>query len=469
MTSIPVSLGIGSGIDTAALVNQLVDAQFANRSRLIGGRQEMVTAQISALSQLRSGLNGFSTALSNLIAGGSLSTQPVSADTSIVGVGLLPGARIAGLSAEIEVRQLASAQVVTSGLIADRAAPVGKGSLTITLGTVDWAADTPAGFTPKAGATPITVTIGDGDNSLTGLARAINAARAGVTATVVSDGSGARLSIKGATGVEQGFTIDVVEDPAAPGLAAFTFNTGNQALSVTRRALDSVVAVDGVEVRRPGNSITDVVPGVRLDLVKAAPGQPVAINTQAPTAGLDQAMRDIVDTYNQLLAVARTETDPTSGVLRGDAGAREMMRQLGTLTNRILNADGAPGEPRTLAELGVRTNRDGSLSLDAARLARALADQGPAVERMLTGGLGQALRQISIDLTARGGSLAASEAGYGRLQKQLEGELTRMSAQAADMRTRLTRQFAGMDARVSAYRATQSFLDQQIKSWTADR
>lgn len=469
MTSIPVSLGIGSGIDTAALVGQLVDAQFANKTRLLTGRQETLAAQISALSQLRSGLNGFSTALTNLVGTGTLSTQPVSSDTSVLGVSLLPGARIAGLSAEVEVRQLATAQVVASAPVADRSAPVGRGTLTITLGSASWSGDTLTGFTPRAGATPVTVTIGDGENSLTGIANAINAARASVTATVVSDANGARLSLRGATGAEQSFTIDVLEDPDAPGLAAFTFNTGAQALAVTRKAMDSIVAVDGTELRRPGNSIADLIPGVRLDLVRAAPGEVIALNTQPPTAGLAQAMRDIVDTYNELLTVAREDTNPVSGVLRGDAGAREMMRQLGTLTNRILNAGGAPGEPRTLAELGVKTNRDGSLSLDAAQLARVLAEQGPAVERMLTAGLGQALRQISIDLTGRGGSLAASEAGYGRLRKQLDGELERMNAQAADMRTRLTRQFAGMDARVSAYRATQSFLEQQIKSWTADR
>jgi flagellar hook-associated protein 2 len=469
MTSIPVALGIGSGIDTAALVTQLVDAQFANKTKLITGRQETVEAQISAISQLRSNLNGFSLALSNLIAGGSLSTQPISADTSVVAASLLPGARIAGLSAEVEVQQLATAQVVTSAPIADRTAPVGKGTLTITLGTTSWTGDVPTGFTPKAGATPIAVTIGDADNSLNGIANAINAARAGVTATVVSDVNGARLSIKGATGAEQSFTIDVVEDPAAPGLSAFTFNTSSQALSLTRKAVDAVIAVDGVALRRPTNSVSDVLTGVKLDLVKAAPGQTIAITTSPPTAGLSQAMTDIVDTYNELLNAAKQDTNATTGVLRSDAGAREMLRLLGKLTNRDLNPDGAPGEPRTLAELGVRTNRDGTLTLDTGQLSRVLAANGPAVERMLTGALGQALRQISIDLTSRGGGLTASEAGYNRLKTQLARQQEAITLQVADMRERLTRQFAGMDARVSAYKATQSFLEQQIKSWTADR
>ena len=469
MTSIPVSLGIGSGIDTAALVSQLVDAQFANKTRLLTSRQETVEAQISAVARLRSNLNGFSSALTSLVSGGSLSTQPVSSDATVIAASLLPGANIAGLSAEVEVRQLATSQVVTSAPVADRAAPVGKGTLTITLGTTSWSGDTPTGFVAKAGTSPVTVTIGDGENSLTGIANAINAARAGVTATVVSDVNGSRLSIKGATGAEQSFTIDVAEDPASPGLASLQYNTTAQSLSLTRKADDSIVAVDGVALRRPTNSVSDVLTGVKLDLVKASPGQVIAITTAPPTAGLSQAMTDIVDTYNQLLAAAKEDTNAASGVLRSDAGARDLIRKLGTLTNRDLNPIGAAGEPRTLAELGVRTNRDGTLTLDTGQLARVLAANGAAVERMLTSGLGAALRQVSIDVTNPGGSLTASNAGYARLRTQLAKQQDAMKSQAEDMRTRLTKQFAGMDARVSAYKATQSFLEQQIKSWTADR
>lgn len=469
MTTIPVALGIGSGIDTAALVTQLVDAQFANKSRILTERQEAVAAQISGLGQLRSGLNGFTLALSNLISTGTLSTQPVSADPGIVAASLLPGARIAGLSAEIEVRQLATAQVVTTAPVADPAAPLGQGVLTITLGTTDWAGDEPTGFTPKAGATPVQVTIAPGQDSLTAIADAINAAGAGVTATIIRDVAGARLSIKSATGADQSFTIDVAEDPAAPGLSALAWSPASQSMTLTRKADDARIAIDGVELRRPANSVNDVLPGVKLDLVRAEPGRAVALTAQPPTAGLAQAVNDIVATYNELLAIAQAETNAVSGPLRSDAGAREFVRRLGGITNRDLLPGAAAGEPRTLAELGVRTNRDGTLAVDAAQLQRALTQNGAAVERILTGGLGAALREISIDMSRQGGGLAASEAVYSRRQEQLAEEQDRIARSIEETRTRLTRQFAGMDARVSAYKATQSFLEQQIKTWTADR
>ncbi len=464
--SVAMTLGAGSGIDTKALVSSLIDAQFAAKTQALTARKETLTAQISALAQLKSGLTGFSSALSNLVSGGSLSTQPVSSDSSVLNVARLPGANVTGVTASVEVRQLAAAQVVNSGTVADKTAAFGKGTLTITLGAMSYTGDTPTGFTPKSGATPVTVTIGDGQNSLQGIADAINLAKGGVTASVLTDTTGSRLVVKGATGAEQAFTIDVAEDAAAPGLSALAFNTSTQSMGLTRKSVDALVALDGVEVRRPTNSIGDLLTGVRLDLVKAVPGQTITIGTSAPTSALSQAVSDIVETYNQLISIAKSETNTADGVLRNDNGARELMRQLGALTNRDLNSTAAEGEPSTLGELGVATNRDGTLTLNTAALQSALSRNGPSIEKILTVGLGQALRQISTALTAPTGPLTASQSGYSRLQSALAREAEKIELDTANLRERLTRQFAGMDARVSAYKATQSFLDQQIKSWT---
>lgn len=464
--SIAVTLGAGSGIDTKALVSSLIDAQFGPKTQALTSKKDTLTAQISALSQLRSGLTGFSTALTSLVSGGTLSTQPVSANPSVLNVGLLPGANISGLSASVEVKQLATAQVVTSGLVADKAAAFGKGTLTITLGTASYSGSVPTGFTPKSGATPVTVTIGDGDNSLVGIASAINAAKTGVTATVVTDSTGSRLSIKGQTGAEQAFKIDVTEDGSAPGLSALAFSASAPTMALTRQSDDAIVALDGVDVRRPTNSFSDLIPGVKLDLVKAAPGETIAINTSPPSAALSQAISDIVETYNQLIGIMKSDTEAESGVLRADNGVKELMRQLRELTSSDLNPGAGTDEPKTLAQLGVKTNRDGTLSIDAAVLQKTLTESGPAVEKMLTVGLGSSLRQISVSLTGPAGALTASQTGYGRLQKAIAEQEEKLGIDSAAMRERLTRQYASMDARVSAYKATMSFMEQQIAAWT---
>lgn len=465
--SIAVTLGVGSGIDTTALVSSLLDAQFGTKTKALTAKNDTLTAQISALAQLKSGLSSFSSALTTLVSGGSLSTQPVSSNTAIANVSLLPGASISGLSASVEVKQLATAQVVTSAPVADKTAAFGKGTLTITLGSATYDGnDLPNGFTPKTGATPVTVTIGDGQNSLAGIASAINAANAGVTATVITDSNGSRLSIKGQTGAEQAFTVDVAEDGSAPGLSALAFNTSTQSMALTRKSQDAIVSLDGVDVKRPANSITDLITGVKLDLVKASPGDVLDISTSPPTAALSQAVNDIVETYNQLIGVAKSDTDATSGVLNGDAGVREFMRQMRELTSRNINPGAAEGVPATLAQLGVKTNRDGTLSVDATVLQSALTNSGPAAEKMLTVGLGTALRDISLSLTGAGGALTASQSAYSRQQKVIAEQQEKLTTDQATAKERLTKQYASMDSRVAAYKSTLSFLQQQVAVWT---
>ncbi len=378
MTSITSTLGIGSGIDTKELVNSLVAAQRDTKIKELSARNEKISAQISALGQVKSGLTAFSTALAQLVGGGSLSTQPTSSDTAVIVASKIAGQSVSRTPTSVEVRQLASAQALTSGTVTDPAAPVGKGTLTITLGTAATSGGVLTGFTAGPAA-PIEVTIGDGDNSLTGVAAAINKANAGVTATVVNDGTGARLVLKGATGEAAAFRIDAAEDAAAPGLSRFAFNLGASTMTLGQVALDSIIAIDGLAIRRPGNSIGDVIDGVTLDLKSAVPGVPVTIGSARPTEAIGQAVKDFVEAYNELRAILTKETTGEGATLKGDAGARQVMRMLSGLTSTALTASGTPS---TLAEIGVKTNRDGTLGVDTARLNAVLAASPDQVEAL---------------------------------------------------------------------------------------
>jgi flagellar hook-associated protein 2 len=383
MDSITSTLGIGSGIDTKTLVSQLVAAQYDTKKAALTAKSEMLGAQVSSLAQLKSGLSGFSSALAALVGSGQLTTQPTSSDYAAVGVSALASAKLGALSTEIEVRQLATNQIVTSQPFASSDAAVGTGTLTVTLGTATYAAGVPTGFVQRAGSTPIAITIAAGENSLAGIARAINAANAGVTASIVGDGAGATLSIKGANGADAGFRIDVAEDGGAPGLSALSFNPAAPTMTLARAAQNSIAVVDGVTVSRAGNVVSDLIPGVRLDLLKAEGGKSIAIGSARPTAAIGQAVSDFVAAFNELRGILKTETDPSTGVLSGDVGARSMARQLGSLTSTPLTSAAiAEGAPRTLAEIGVRTNRDGTLSIDSARLNAAITAYPDAVEAM---------------------------------------------------------------------------------------
>lgn len=468
--SIAKTLGSGSGIDISALVTSLVDASFANKNAQLEQRSEKLTAQISGLSRLKQGITEFSTALSSIARSGQLSTQPTSSNPAIVGVSLLTGATPPASSTAIEVRQIAQGQVAHSNLIADRTAPLGQGTLTLTFGTGTVTNGAMTGFTPGGG-TPFDIVIDETNSSLDGIAAAINGRNSGVTASILSDVNGARLVLKGPTGEALAFEMTVAEDAGAPGLAQLAVGRGATATTIGTPAKDAIVAIDGIPVQRASNSINNLIPGLRLDLASAAPGTNVTIGAAAPTNALRTVAEDFVATFNDLMVMLAEETAPQTGALSRDPAAATMKRTLAGITLAQIDTGGVPGAPTTLAAIGVATNRDGSLRIDAAAMSRALAEHPAAVEKLFAAstGIPAKLASISAQVTNPTTGLGGSEASYTRQQRLLSDEQMKAMEQAENMRTRMTQQFASMDAKVAAYKSTQTFLTQQIDAWNAQR
>lgn len=539
-SSIISQLGYGSGVDTAQLVSQLAAAARAPKEAQIKVREERNTASVSALANVSNGIDAFASSLKALIDGGSVSTQPTSSDAGIVQTKALAGARLGNLSAQLEVRQLAQAQTVSSAGTSGRDDAVGTGTLTITVGGV-----------------AKTVTIGSDNATLAGVAAAINASSGGVTASVVQGGAGYRLVVKGATGAANAFSIDAAPDaggsPAVP-LSTLAYPGGGGGMTLAQSAADAIVRLDGVELSRPTNTVADILPGVSLTLRKAAPGTLVDIGAERPTAGLTTAIGDFVAAFNEMKTLVDAATKPAgsdgkgAGALRGDVGMREMQRRLAQLTLTPLTAE--TSGPRTLAEIGVSTNRDGSLSLDAAKLARAVAEAPDAVEAMfnpgqrsssaflavtsalgasapgtytltdivpangptpasgkLNGvamiasgnslrapsgsaarglsveasapiasatvtvdmGLGGALQAIRDALRAGAGPLATTSARLGKEATLIGRDREALESRSAAYTQQLTAQFTAMERRVAAFKATQSYLEQQVALWTKDK
>ena len=111
--SIALALGAGSGVDTAALVTSLVDAQYADKKAQLANQETALEAQVSSVAKLQSGITSFASALGSLIKGGSLVTQPTSSNSNVLTATALTGAKLAGLSASVEVTRLATAQSAT--------------------------------------------------------------------------------------------------------------------------------------------------------------------------------------------------------------------------------------------------------------------------------------------------------------------------------------------------------------------
>ncbi|RSX13770.1 hypothetical protein CA227_07625 [Sphingomonas koreensis] len=287
--SIPKTLGGASGIDTAALVKELVEKQFEYRNARLKKREETLTAQISGAATHKSNITSFANAVAGLARGGTLATQPTSSNTSILNVSRLSGANLTTLNARIEVRQLAASQTAHAAPVADKAAAIGQGKLTLTLGTGTVSNGAMTGFTPGT-ATPVDITIDATNSSLEGIANAINAANAGVSASILTDAAGSRLVVKGATGVDRAFTLTATETPGQEGLAALNIGVGATGTTIGSAAADALVAIDGVQLKRESNTINDLIPGVKIDLNSAQPGTIVTIGKTLKTTAYHTPM-----------------------------------------------------------------------------------------------------------------------------------------------------------------------------------
>ena len=472
--SLLTSLNAGSGIDTATLVPSLVEAQFAAKTAQLNAKSNTITTQISGLSSLKSAISGFASAYSALVKGGTLTSQPTSSNAAL-GVSALTGAKVAGLSSTISVNQLAGAQTIRSTATGvDRAAQVGTGKFTLQFGTASYAEKTTGGttrteidsFTPAGQAIEIAVNGAD----LDGIAAAINAKGAGISASVVTDSNGdAFLSIKGPTGASQAFTMTATAK-SDPGLSAYNIGPGAGNTSVTATAQNAKLTVDGIAVERASNTINNLVPGVKLQLNTVSTA-PITLGSTTPTTALSQAMSDIIETYNEVLSTLTEQTNAMTGALRADPAAQALLRSLKTLTLTPLSTGAAAGAPTTLAQIGVATNRDGTLRLDSAALSSALLTNSSAIETMLNGsadgktGLNTVLAAFATAATSTTSGLGASQTRYTAAQSAILDAKAKIADQSDAMTTRLTQQFSSMNSRVSSYKSIQTFLTNQIAAW----
>lgn len=547
-TSIISALGYGSGIDTSALVKQLAAAAKAPTEARIKARETANAASISSLASVSNGIDAFASSLKTLVSGGTLVTQPTSSDTAIATVSALSGARLGDLSAQMEVRQLAQTQTLNAAVAPSRTATVGHGTLALTIG-----------------GTTTNITVDATNDTLNGVAAAINTAKTGVTATIVNDTGGVRLVLKGATGAANAFTLAATAGPpatdgnGAPITPAVALNTlaydpaTTGGMTRVQEAKDAIVVLDGVELRRAVNGIGDLIPGVRFDLKTAAVGKTITIGSTRPTESITQSIGDFVAVFNEMKTLIDDATkapnpDGTgAGPLRGDNGMRELQRRLSRITSTPL-VHGGTG-PKTLAEIGVVTNRNGTLSVDSSRLAATIAADPDGVEALfnpsqrssspfvtvtssmgatapgsytltdlvpqngatpasgrlggvpMTGtenslsapansdakglivqastavasvtisvdlGLSGALQQIRDALRGSKGPLASTSTRLGKESSAIAADRSLMTARDESYLRQLTTQYTAMETRVAAFKATQSYLKQQVEAWNSN-
>ena len=437
--SIATSLGFGSGLNVSQLVSDLATASRAPKIGRIDALAQVTQAKISAVAQARSNLDGFATALKDLLAQGTLTSQPSVSDANMLSATGISGTALGNYAGSIEILQLASAQSVYSVLVPAGADPIGLGGMTLTVG-----------------ATSFAIMIDNTNNSLNGLADAINGSGSNVRASIATDNGQVRLVLKGDSGAAQAFTL-TADGGADPSLQQFGFGVGG-AMQSAQAASDAQIKVDGI-------------PGIKISLKKAALGQIVSLGSTRPTEGLRQAVTDFVGVFNQM----KVSLKAAQAAAGGTNALRVLDRQLSAFVNTSLTGDPVVNK---LTDIGISTNRDGTLSVNSTRLEAALSANPDAVEALFNPrrdathtsvtdpGISDALDAIRTSALAPDGLLGGLTKGLQKEAAEITKNRERIEAREDAYRARLEKQYGSLDARIGAFKATQSYLEQQIKLWS---
>jgi flagellar hook-associated protein 2 len=467
------STGVGSGLDVNSIVTQLM-ALEQRPLTLLQTRATTIQTQISAFGSLKSKLSSLddvTTRLADSTNWNPLTTS--SSDSASVTASAASTAKPADYT--VEVTQLAQAQALSSQPYAASTAVVGTGTLTLELGT------TVAGvFTPKSGVLPKLLTIDSSHQTLAGIRDTINAASAGVTASIVSSGGSSQLVLRSTSGADNSIRLTATDDDGnstdAAGLSALAFDpaagagTGRN-LTQSQGALDAKYTLNGLALTSATNAPADVVDGLTLTFHKLTTA-PAEVSVAVDTAGLRKNINDFVTAYNGLNTLLKTQTaaDPTgkaNGALQGDFTARSLISALSDTLHGSVN--GLTG-PSSLSAAGIELQRDGSLLVNDAKLTPLLSTpdqlsqlfaQPQSGTDLGTRGVALRFKQWADALTSDTGILASRTQGLASNvtdnQKAQDAEQAKLSATEARLRAQyqtLDTQMGNLNAQLAQLKSS---------------
>jgi len=363
-------------------------------------RQSSYTTQISAYGQIRAALDRLQSAASDLSGPGAFSAHVAVSNNSSVVSAHLTNDNVSG-SFDVEVLQLASAQtLVTSSQVSPNTL-LGSGEET-TL-SVQFGVSSGTQFTADAAREAETVTIDARNNTLNGIAAAVNAADVGVIAAVTFDGNSYQLQISAEeTGAENSFTLSVSGDDVLESYLEYSPENTSQAVARTVVAQDAQVKVNSVTVEANSNTVTNAVDGVTLKLRSVGSAQ-LAVGDNSENV-IAQKVSNFLTAFNDLQAQLK---QPSAG----DVSVPPVVRNLKTRVNEALEeANRNAGAFGGLAGIGIRPDAAGNLQLDTSTFQTALGSDRDAVAKRFTNeceGFADLFAAVANDLSKAAGREAS--------------------------------------------------------------
>lgn len=383
------SPGIGSNLDVNGIVTKLMSVERAPLERL-GVKEASYQAQLSAYGSVRSALSGFQGATDALANPSRFLTRTASSsDTDVLTASVSSTAQTG--TYRFDVSSLARAQTLVAVGQSGTSTAIGSGASTelrfefgrVTGGTLQNGVYSGASFETSAEGLTGTVTIDASNNTLSGIKDAINAADLGVRASIVGDGSANpyRLVLESeATGAASAMRITVTGDAALQSLLGQD-PAGTQNMVQTVEARDAAFTVNGLSVSSASNNLADVVEGATISLLATGTS---TVKVGRDTSAAVKAVQDFAKAYNDLNTTlngvsASDARNGTRAPLNGDAAVRGIQARLRAVLGSSLGPDFTF---RTLSQVGVTFQRDGTLSVDSARLGAALGEDPDAVRAL---------------------------------------------------------------------------------------
>lgn len=444
----------GSTIDVRGLVSQLVAAERGPTQNIINNKEQLTSLRLSALGALKGALSGFQSALEPLRTSGLYdSRSAVSADTDFFTASATASAATGVY--DIEVLERASAHQLRSNPYAGGAsATVGTGTLTI-----------------ATGENSFSVEIDADNNSLSGIAAAINGAstNTGVQATLITGVDGTRLVLTArSTGASSAITV--TQTGGDGGLAAIAYDPPTTTnLTQAQAARDARISISGIEATSETNVFADAIEGVTITAKKQAenPGETLALTVSRNTSAVTESVKKFISAYNAMYGEMAKQRafDPatrTAAPMFGDAMLRSIESQVRNALNNPIA--GAAGDFTTLASIGVKTTASGTLQLDEAKFNAAVAADPSVVSRLFGGenGVAERMHALMKSKLADGAEISSRNSTLDNTLKQLDKDKEALDVRMAALQARYLKQFSALDTLLSGLQQTSAYLSQQL-------